>query len=86
MYNYTSTISHATVEPDSGTSGTALSPLTTGLPAPWHYAKCWVDNAHGRILINEGLAPSASMTALTCINFCNSQGFVLAGLQFSQGL
>ena len=88
MYNYTSTLPHTTVDPastDTGT-GTALPPLTTGLPAPWHYAKCWVDNAHGRILVNEGLAPSTSMTVQICINFCNSQGFVLAGLQFSQGL
>ena len=84
MYNYTAILPRSPADPDPGT-GTALPPLITGLPAPWHYASCWVDNAHGHILINEGLAASTNMTVQTCINFCDSQGFVLAGLQFSQG-
>ena len=88
MYNYTSTLPQGPPNPgnppDPG-NGNAPPPLTTGLPAPWHYAKCWVDNAFGRILVNEGLPPSTSMTVQTCVNYCDSQGFVLAGLQYSQG-
>lgn len=90
MFNYTSTLptnppNPPNPDPNPG-NGNAPPPLTTGLPAPWHYAQCWVDNAHGRILSNEGLPPSTTMTPQTCINYCNSQGYVLAGLQYSQGL
>ena len=94
MYNYTttptqnptgSTTPSPTPSPTQPVDPNALQPVTAGLPAPWHYAGCWVDNAFGRILANQGLPPSPTMTAQTCINYCNSQGFVLAGLQFSQG-
>ena len=89
MYNYTAALTGPTNPPadppPDPNPGNGPQPLTTGLPGTWHYAHCWVDNQFGRILSNQGLAPSPTMTVQKCINYCDSQGFVLAGLQFSQG-
>jgi hypothetical protein len=89
MYNYTTELIQLPGGPGPVDPGpvdpNAPPPLTTDLPAPWHYAHCWVDNAFGRILSIQGLPPSPTMTVQICISFCDSQGFALAGLQFSQG-
>ena len=54
----------------------------TNLPAGWSYRGCWVDNAQGRIMLGP-LADTNTMTIESCINTCISNGYKVAGLQYS---
>ncbi|KAI0631805.1 hypothetical protein C8Q77DRAFT_1219134 [Trametes polyzona] len=58
-----------------------VAPVKTGLPTPWSYAACYVDNAFGRIFANQ-LPDNPAVTVESCIASCQSQNFTLAGLEF----
>ncbi|KAL5480284.1 hypothetical protein ACEPAI_1554 [Sanghuangporus weigelae] len=86
LYNFTGTITGPpTVNPPAGGGGGApnpdVHPVLTGLPAPWNYSGCYVDNAHGRILGTQQPDNSA-LTVESCVDFCQSQNFTLAGMEF----
>ncbi|KAH9958446.1 copper radical oxidase [Russula dissimulans] len=56
--------------------------LLANLPSGWSYNACWVDNAHGRIFQTK-LPDNQALTVKNCIASCSSQGFTLAGLEYS---
>jgi hypothetical protein len=59
----------------------AVSPVTTGLPGTWKYAACYLDNANGRVLADE--YDSSTTTVASCIAYCSSNNFTLAGIEYS---
>jgi len=61
----------------------SVGPVTTGLPSPWHYAACYVDNQFGRIL-GYTVPASSTNSAQTCTAACQAANFTLAGTEYSQ--
>ncbi|KAF8882972.1 copper radical oxidase [Infundibulicybe gibba] len=86
LYNLTGAPLPAGV-PQGGNAGGGTSssvfPVTSGLPAPWKYAACYVDNAFGRILTTQVIPAGPTMTVQTCVAACVGQNFTLAGLEFA---
>ncbi|KIK65233.1 hypothetical protein GYMLUDRAFT_39597 [Collybiopsis luxurians FD-317 M1] len=86
MYNYTgkNLPPISTGGGGGGGGGAPVFPVTSGLPKPWHYVGCYVDNAHGRVFEfgpEDGNNPNN--TVEVCINECASQNFTVAGMEFS---
>ncbi|KAJ7119891.1 glyoxal oxidase N-terminus-domain-containing protein [Mycena crocata] len=54
----------------------------TGLPKPWTYVGCFVDNAHGRIVANQE-PDDAKLTIDSCVDTCKAQNFTLAAAEFA---
>ncbi|THH11527.1 hypothetical protein EW145_g572 [Phellinidium pouzarii] len=84
VYNFTGTISGPpVVNPPAGGNGVNpnVHPVTSGLPTPWVYSGCYVDNAFGRILGTEQ-PDNDTLTVESCIAFCESENFTLTGLEF----
>lgn len=51
----------------------------------WVPLGCYIDgNAGGRTLASASFTNTTSMTTESCISFCDAQGFVYAGTEFSQ--
>ncbi|PFH53643.1 copper radical oxidase [Amanita thiersii Skay4041] len=83
VYNYTGT-DLPTSPPNGGTGGNGGSlvfPVLDGLPSPWAYNACWVDNAFGRIM-PVGIPANQQNTIQTCIGACQAQNYTLAGTEF----
>jgi len=70
-----------TVSSSTTTSATP-TPTVTDLPAGWSYAGCYVDNAAGRIMINQR-PDSASLTVESCAATCFGLGYSVAGMQYA---
>ncbi|KAJ9092947.1 hypothetical protein QFC19_008545 [Naganishia cerealis] len=82
VFQYTGTITPPVVVNPPAGGGSAVAPVTTGLPTGWSYRGCYVDNVNGRILVNQ----RPDMTALTvqsCIAACTGAGFTVAGMEYS---
>lgn len=79
LYKYNGTVPPPT-NPGGGGGGTVVGPVTTGLPAGWHYDGCYVDGQYGRIQ-NYGVGPTTTNSAATCIAACIAKGFALAGME-----
>ncbi|KAH0499309.1 hypothetical protein TgHK011_006512 [Trichoderma gracile] len=77
--------------PGSGTSSgpsgppstTSAAPQPTGLPQGWQSYGCWVDGVNGRIL-NKQLPDDADLTLESCAQACSSQGYTIAGAEYSR--
>ncbi|KAI0364868.1 galactose oxidase [Pilatotrama ljubarskyi] len=87
VYNFTGTLPGPPNEGGGGGGGGGnppidVSPVHEGLPSPWTYAACYVDNAFGRIMPTQ-LPDDQTMTVASCIAACKEQNFTLAGLEFS---
>ncbi|KAF7351503.1 Glycoside hydrolase family 128 protein [Mycena sanguinolenta] len=52
------------------------------LPAGWSYVGCKVDV--GNRILSAANEVSASNTPQTCVAFCSGQGYIMAGVEFSQ--
>ncbi|KAA1470743.1 copper radical oxidase [Dentipellis sp. KUC8613] len=85
IYNYTGT----DLPPVSGgggggggNNGAPVFPVLSGLPVPWKYNACWVDNVNGRVFPTQ-LPDNANTTVESCVNDCSAQNFTLAGIEFS---
>jgi hypothetical protein len=63
------------------TTTSATGTAVTGLPKGWDYYGCWVDGVSGRILTNE--SDSADLTRQSCVAYCVSGGYTIAGLEYS---
>ncbi|KAH9927682.1 copper radical oxidase [Fomitopsis serialis] len=87
VYNYTGTsLPTPPSNPGGGGGGGGSSspvyPVTSGLPSPWQYAACYVDNAYGRAISTE-LPDNSNLTVESCIANCTAQNFTVAGLEYS---
>ncbi|KAJ8496398.1 hypothetical protein ONZ51_g1161 [Trametes cubensis] len=88
VYNFTGTLPGPPNEGGGGGGGGNPGPIDvapvnkTGLPAPWTYGACYVDNAFGRIMMTQ-LPDNQNVTVQSCIASCDAQNFTLAGLEFS---
>ncbi|KAI0925387.1 hypothetical protein AcV7_005644 [Taiwanofungus camphoratus] len=88
VYNYTGTLPNGPTNPGGGGGGggggssTPVYPVTSGLPSPWEYAGCYVDNAYGRVMSNE-LPDNQNLTVESCIANCTAENYTLAGLEYS---
>jgi hypothetical protein len=60
----------------------AATVQTTGLPDTWAYQGCIADQVGSRTLPVEQDFPSTN-SATTCLNYCNSQGYTVAGLEYA---
>ncbi|KAF8576591.1 WSC-domain-containing protein [Ramaria rubella] len=58
--------------------------VVTDLPAQWAFLGCFQENLNSRVLSAATFTNSTSMTIEACVNFCNSQSFVYAGLEFGE--
>ncbi|KAJ7262498.1 hypothetical protein C8J57DRAFT_1436432 [Mycena rebaudengoi] len=59
--------------------------LPPSLPEHWTSKGCYTDDrALGRTLAGSTFADVTGMTVERCIDFCDSRGFVLAGVEFGQ--
>ncbi|KAI0791235.1 copper radical oxidase [Abortiporus biennis] len=84
VYNFTGTLPHPPTPPAGGgpAGPVVVFPVTEGLLAPWAYAACYVDNAHGRIFATE-LPDNQNLTVESCIQTCSAQNTTVAGMEFS---
>ncbi|CAL1701840.1 unnamed protein product [Somion occarium] len=85
VYNFTGTLPHGPTPPEGGGGGGGGdAPVFSvdDLPAPWEYAACYVDGAHGRVFPQE-LPDDPGLTVESCIESCSSQNYTLAGVEFS---
>ncbi|KAF7761034.1 hypothetical protein Agabi119p4_10443 [Agaricus bisporus var. burnettii] len=57
--------------------------IPTTLPGNWSSLGCYTDNvASGRTLNAAATASGDSMTTESCINFCDSKGYIYAGTEY----
>ncbi|KAJ3775846.1 hypothetical protein FB446DRAFT_723514 [Lentinula raphanica] len=84
MYNYTGDNLPPISTPGGGGGGEGapVFPVTSGLPTPWKYVACYVDNAFGRVFEFEQ-PDNPNTTVEECVNLCASQNFTVAGIEFS---
>ncbi|KAF8156193.1 hypothetical protein K438DRAFT_2026364 [Mycena galopus ATCC 62051] len=54
------------------------------LPGNWSSIGCYTDNVAARTLAGASYTDAANMTVENCINFCNTQEFIYAGVEFMQ--
>ncbi|GFZ47912.1 hypothetical protein JCM24511_05659 [Saitozyma sp. JCM 24511] len=82
LYHYNGTVPPPTGggAPGGGTTGT-VSPVTSGLPTPWKYAGCYIDNANGRILSVEQ-PDNSNLTIQSCIATCSAANYTLAAGEY----
>ncbi|TFK31513.1 WSC domain-containing protein [Crucibulum laeve] len=67
-----------------GSPHTSLKARQASLPAGWSSLGCYTDSALTRTLRTASFTSVDSMTISSCINFCSSQGFHFAGLEFGR--
>lgn len=68
--------------PRDDPQSSSLAPASD-LPSGWKYAGCSVDNLNPRSLPLAFYRDSFGMTGETCIAFCNSKGYNVAGTEYS---
>lgn len=59
-----------------------VSPPDT-LPKGWRYSGCYVDSVSARSLDSDRTFDNNGMTAASCIAFCSSEGYSLAGTEYT---
>jgi hypothetical protein len=57
--------------------------VPTVLPGTWKYQGCYADGAP-RTLAGPAFANNTGMTARQCITFCDNQGYIFAGTEYSE--
>ncbi|KAF4631376.1 hypothetical protein G7Y89_g6750 [Cudoniella acicularis] len=55
--------------------------ISTTLPGTWTSEGCYVDV--GRTINQAGYDDNAAMTQESCINYCSTQGYIYAGVEYS---
>lgn len=56
----------------------------SNLPTGWAYSGCFVDSVSARSLGSAEYYDNSGMTAKSCIAFCSSKGFAVAGTEYSR--
>ncbi len=62
----------------------AVTPVIPPLPSPWSYKGCFTDISTSRTLAASMTNSDNNMTIETCMNFCNPQGYIFAGVEFGR--
>lgn len=57
--------------------------VSTSLPAGWTYQGCYPDSVSDRVLSGASYRDSTGMTEESCITYCASAGFTLAGVEYA---
>ncbi|EKM51419.1 uncharacterized protein PHACADRAFT_263533 [Phanerochaete carnosa HHB-10118-sp] len=81
-HSHASLLPHSIRDEDYLSKRASVGPVTSGLPSGWKYGACYVDNANGRVFAEEDPDNSA-LTVESCISSCTSQGFSVAGMEYS---
>jgi hypothetical protein len=81
----TSTSSSSSSSLPSVTSGsvTTTSSAATGLPSGWIYDGCYIDNANGRIMLNQQ-NDNSQLTVESCVQTCSGMGYKVAGMEYAE--
>ncbi|KAF8169268.1 copper radical oxidase [Mycena galopus ATCC 62051] len=58
--------------------------IPTVLPGNWSSIGCYTDSTAARTLTGASFTDTANMTVENCINFCDGQQFIYAGVEFMQ--
>ncbi|KAF8573858.1 WSC-domain-containing protein [Ramaria rubella] len=58
--------------------------VVTDLPGNWAFLGCFEETVNSRVLNGATFTNSTEMTIEACVDFCNSQSFVYAGLEFGE--
>lgn len=82
VYSLQAVDPNSTVTTPSSTPTSSSAPSATALPQGWAAYGCWVDGVNGRIL-NKQLPDSQTLTLESCAQGCASQGFTIAGAEYS---
>jgi len=56
----------------------------TDLPSGWAADGCYTDNVAARTLTSAGYTDTTNMTVENCVNFCNKQNYIYAGVEYGQ--
>jgi hypothetical protein len=59
-------------------------PPASSLPNGWTSAGCFLDSVSSRALSSASYADSSGMTAQSCIAFCSSNGYPVAGTEYAR--
>ncbi|ETN47085.1 uncharacterized protein HMPREF1541_01275 [Cyphellophora europaea CBS 101466] len=59
-------------------------PIADPLPAGWSYSGCFVDSVSSRSLDSAFLQDDDQMTGVECMQFCASNGYPYAGIEYMQ--
>ncbi|KAF2737108.1 WSC-domain-containing protein [Polyplosphaeria fusca] len=59
-----------------------LTPATD-LPASWTYSGCYVDSVSARALKSASYVDASGLTGASCVDFCRSKGYPIAGTEYS---
>jgi len=54
------------------------------LPTGWSSLGCYLDNVGGRTLTSASYTDPVNMTVENCVNFCNGQNYIYAGVEYAQ--
>ena len=76
----TTVISGATTS-TSSSSSSSTSSTATGLPSGWNYSGCYIDNANGRIMLNQQ-NDNQHLTVESCVQTCSEMGYIVAGMEY----
>ncbi|KAH9987623.1 copper radical oxidase [Russula compacta] len=56
----------------------------TDLPQGWTEVGCYTDNVASRTLTSATYTDTTDMTVENCVNFCNNQHYIYAGVEYGQ--
>ena len=92
LYSYQSGVSSSTKSSTTVISGAATSTspssssstssAATGLPSGWKYDGCYIDNADGRIMLNQQ-NDNQQLTVESCVQTCSGMGYTVSGMEYS---
>ena len=63
------------------TSTSSTGSVATALPTGWNYTGCYIDQANGRIMLNEQ-PDNQQLTIESCVQTCSGMGYSVAGLEY----
>ncbi|KAL2065736.1 hypothetical protein VTL71DRAFT_3406 [Oculimacula yallundae] len=66
---------------NAASTSTQAAAVPTGLPANWTYSGCYIDNANGRIMLNQQ-QDNQRQTIASCVNKCSNLGYIVAGMEY----
>ena len=64
-------------------TSTAKRQLASNLPTGWTYQGCYSDAVSDRVLSGASYTNASSMTQESCITYCSSAGYSVAGVEYS---